>query len=873
MSLQPGATLAHYEVVALIGKGGMGEVYRARDTKLGRDVAIKVLPDEFAGSPDRLARFQREATVLASLNHPNIGAIYGLEESGSVRFLVLELVPGETLDERLSRPLPLAEALELAGQIADALSAAHDRGVIHRDLKPANIKITPEGQIKVLDFGLAKALVDEAADGKLSDSPTLSAHATRIGVILGTAAYMSPEQARGRPVDKRTDIFSFGAVLYEMLTGRQLFLGEDAADTMASVIRSDPDFRALPKELPPRVRELLARCLEKDPTKRRRDIGDIRAELEARHVPVSAETPARTVRPGVLAAGAVALALVGGFAGWHLKPDPPRPVQRFEIVLPDRGAFQGTARPVVALSPGGTHLVYVTTSDRIHLRALDQVDAVPIRGTEGGRGPFFSPDGQSIGFWANGYLKKVALTGGAPMNLCETEVPNGASWADDGTMVHDAQNAIWEVSENGGVPKKLTGGGDYREYYWGPRKLPGGRALLMSVNESLRNWDDAAIVLERLDTGERKTLVEGGSDARYVPTGHLVYAVSSTLFALPFDLRNLEVTGSPVPVVEGVMRTTGTTGVAQFSVSEDGTLAFVPGDARTEESLFWVDRTGQASPLTSRTAHYATPRVSPDGRRLAVTITGGEGPDVWIVDLERETFTQLTTDGASLFPDWSPDGEWIALSSNSDLLRMRSDFSGVTERLLEREGLQVHPRWRPDGRGIVFQDGVAQAADLWALDLEDDAEPHFFLQTPANEAQPDLSPDGRYIAYHSSVSGGTSQIFVQPSSGPGARVQISPDGGVSPRWSPAGDEIFYVNVERQALMAVAIQTDRELEPGVPRFLFGWPFGPGFSREYDVSSDGLRFVVVGTNESNEEPAERIQIVLNWHEELKRLVPGN
>ena len=684
MSLTPGTKLATYEILEPIGAGGMGEVYRARDEKLKRDVALKVLPEAFASDPQRMARFEREAQLLASLNHPNIGAVYGLEQDDSLRFLVLELIPGDTLAERLRRgPIPFAEALELAGQIADALAAAHDAGIIHRDLKPANIKITPDGQIKVLDFGLAKALADEPADGEHSDSPTLSAHATKVGVILGTAAYMSPEQARGKPVDKRTDIFSFGIVLYEMLTGRQLFKGEDAADTMASVIRSDPDFRALPAELPPRVREVLGRCLEKDAKKRRRDIGDIRAELEAPHEPVSAETQERRSGPWLLVAGAVILSLATGLAGWHLKPDAPRPLKRFEMVLPEGDAFSATGRHIVAMSPRGTHLAYVA-NNQLYLRALDQIEAVPIRGTEGGREPFFSLDAEWIGFFANGYLKKVAITGGTPVTLCEAENPYGASWTADGTIVFGQGSAgIWEVSANGGEPRVLVkGGGNWR--YHGPQKLPNGKALLFTFKEGIASWDEATIAVEQLDTGERKTLIRGGSDARYLPTGHLIYVVESTVFAVPFDLGRLEVTGGPVPVVEGAMRSSGgATGAAQFSVSEDGTLAFASGIEHLDRSLLWVERDGRTSRLTDRTGGFSSPRVSPNGKRLAVEVRDGTGSDLWLLDIEGDTFTQLTTDGASRYPNWSPDGEWLVFSSGSsaapDLFRMRSDFSSPPE--------------------------------------------------------------------------------------------------------------------------------------------------------------------------------------------------
>lgn len=868
MSLGAGQKIAHYEILEPIGKGGMGEVFRAKDTKLGRDVAIKVLPDEFADSDERLARFEREATVLASLNHPNIGGIHGLEDADGLRFLVLELVPGDTLGERLKgAPVPLHEALDLAGQIADALAAAHDGGVVHRDLKPANIKITPEGQIKVLDFGLAKALVDDPGDGELSNSPTLSAHATKMGVILGTAAYMSPEQARGRAVDKRTDIFSFGVVLYEMLTGRQLFRGEDPADTMASVIRSDPDLGGLPSQTPQRVRELLTRCLEKDPNKRRRDLSDVSAELEAPYETTSVPARKRQRRPWLPLAGALASGLLTGIVVWFAKSEPEGPIRRFEMVLPDGAVFNGTNRRMVAMSPRGTHLAYVA-NDTLYIRALDRVDAVPIQAAA--RLPFFSPDGDWLGFYADRHLKKVAVSGGAPVTLCAVEArPNEASWGADGTIVFAVVGrGILEVSANGGEPRVLVEA-DGQELHHGPQKLPGGDAVLSTLYDGLSRWDQSTIVIDNIDTGERKVLLRGGTDARYVPTGHIVYAVDTTIFTVGFDLENLEVTGDPASAVEGVVRQRDS-GAAQFSFSEDGTLAFAVGTGATEQSLLWVDRDGRATRVTEEVGEFSTPRLSPDGKRLAVGVSDDD-TDVWILDLERDTFTQLTNDGVSRHPGWSPDGKWLVVSSDADLSRFSSDFSGTPESMLEGEGVEAHPQWMPDGAGIVYQVGFGSGADLWLLDLEGETEPTELVRTPANDAQPDVSPDGRYLVYHSSVSGNTSQIFVQPLAGGGGRLQISTDGGSGPRWSPTGREIFYHDNVNQTILAVDVQTEPELTLGPPRVLFEWPIGPGFSRHWDVAPDGQRFVVLGRDESA-ETRPRIQFVLNWFTELERLVPA-
>ena len=570
------------------------------------------------------------------------------------------------------------------------------------------------------------------------------------------------------------------------------------------------------------------------------------------------------------------MSLATGIAGWHLKPDAPRPLKRFEMVLPEGDIFRGTNRHIVAMSPRGTHLVYVS-NNRLYLRTLDQIEPVPIRGTEASREPFFSLDGEWIGFYANGYLKKVAITGGTPVTLCEADNPFGASWSADGTIVFGQWGSgIWEVSANGGEPRVLVEGGKGLTYL-GPQKLPDGKTLLITVSEEIERWDESTIVVDRLDTGERKTLLRGGSDARYVPSGHLVYAVESTLLAVPFDVGKLEITGGPVPVVEGVLRgSTSGPGVAQFSFSQDGTLALVSGIALMDRSIVWIERDGRTSQLTDKTGGFSTPRLSPDGKRLAVTVAGGDGTDVWLLDIEHDTFTQLTTGGASQFPDWSPDGEWLVFSSGSaepDLFRMRADFSSPPELVLEREGTEAHMRWTPDGKSLVFQEDFGSAADIWVMNLEGDTEPRLFLQTPVNEAQPDLSPDGRFIVYHSSVSGDTSQIFVQPFTGPGGRRQISTAGGVNPRWSPTGREIFYLDRERQAIMAVEVRTEPELEAGAPQLLFEWPIGLGFSRHWDVAPDGQRFVVLGSPDTKDESRPRINFVLNWFEELERLVPTN
>ena len=607
----------------------MGEVYRARDTKLEREVAIKVLPAIFAEAPERLARFEREAKLLASLNHPNIAVIHGLEQSGSIKFLVLELVPGETLAERLRRgPIPVEEVVRLAIQIADALDAAHAKGVIHRDLKPANVIVTPDGQVKVLDFGLAKAFDEESVATDASNSPTLSAGQTRAGIILGTAGYMSPEQARGISVDKRSDIFSFGSLVFEMLTGRRAFDGELVSDALASVIKSDPDWKVLPPNLSPRLREILRRCLEKNPAKRRRDIGDVRVELAQIHVgdgPPEEVVAPPTPRWRLVAGPAVALA-IGVVLGVAVSrgPHPDRSILRFSIPLPDGVRFTSTGQRLVAVSPDGKRMAH-TGNNQLYLREMDATVSAPIRGTEttntsGARNPFFSPDGQWIGYWAEGKLQKISINGGAPVALCHVNRISGASWTDDDIVFAQGREGVWRVSANGGEPENIVPVDPDARMASGPQLLPGGKAVLFTY-ASTGSYDDAQIVVQPLPAGEQRILLEG-RDVRYTSTGHLVYAIGETLFAIPFDIESLEVAGGPVPVAEGVAGPFSGIGAAShFDVSGSGTLFYVPGQGGVSEELVWLDESGE-TPFASRDSDYRFPRVSPDGRRFAFQMRG-----------------------------------------------------------------------------------------------------------------------------------------------------------------------------------------------------------------------------------------------------------
>ena len=893
-----GTRLAHYEITAHLGSGGMGDVYQATDTKLGRSVAIKLLPAAFASDPDRLTRFRREAQALAALNHLNIAQIYGIEDSGGTSCIVMELVDGETLQARILRgPIAMTEALAIARQIAEALEAAHEKGVIHRDLKPGNIMLA-DGKVKVLDFGLAKAYDTQSASADLSLSPTLTnMAATSAGVILGTAAYMSPEQAKGRDVDRRTDIFAFGCVLYEMLTAKKAFDGEDVTDILGAVLRVEPDWNQLPDGLPPGVRRLLRLCLEKNPKNRRSDATDIRLDLDhllnepATAAPAALEIPKRPMwaRAVPVASALVIGGILSGVAVWALRPAAAAgAVTRFSVTLPEGQTFSNTGRRFVAVSPDGSAMVYVA-NQRLYLRQFSELEARPIPGTETWTNvvhPVFSPDGRSLAFWAasDRTLKKIAVSGGAAVTLCSADNVFGMSWGEGGIAFGQGAGGISTVSENGGKPELIVSVKD-NEAAHGPQVLPGGKAILYTLRSAAdSDWDKAKIFVQSLEPGSaRQLLVDGGREARFVSTGHIVYAYQGVLFAVPFDVNTLKVTGGPTPVVEGVRNSGVTTGASQFSVAGNGTLIFVPGPVSGGSSgalrtLAFRDRSGnEIERLKVPPRSYLFPRVSPDGTRVAVS-TDDDKPDVWIIDPTGASAPrQLTLGGNSRVPVWSADGLRVAFRSNREgddsIWWQKADGTGTAERLTKAETGTVHApnSWSPDGKYLAYT-VVRGGSDVavWILSLED-KKATLFAEQSRNSA---FSPDGQWLAYQSSEAG-QNQIFVQPFPATGAKYPVVPGG--HPFWSHDGGELFY-NPAAQQIGVVRINTR-------PTFSFGEPSvfstaglvsrnPSGFPRVWDVAPDRKRLIgvteVTESATSGEAATQQIEVVLNWFTDLRARV---
>jgi len=892
--LNAGTKLGWYEVVAQIGAGGMGVAYQAHDTKLGRDVALKVLPEAFANDPERLSRFQREAKVLASLNHPNIAQIYGLEQSGAVHFLIMELVPGETLAQKVKGgPLPVEDALKICAQIAEALEAAHEKSIIHRDLKPANVKVTPEGKVKVLDFGLAKAFAAEEASEDIGNSPTLSHAATMQGVIMGTAAYMSPEQARGKTsaIDKRTDIWAFGCVLYELLAGKQAFTGETVTDITAKVLTAEPDWKALPHSTPAQILQLLRCCLQKDKTLRMQAAGDARIEIQEALTAPGAEpsTPVPVApipvwrRASALGpAGLLIGGLVVGLAFWYFKPTPPRPVTRTVIDLPPGQQLAGLdSGPAVALSPDGTRLAYVARqggTQQLYFQAMDSLEARPIPGTEAAVSPFFSPEGQWVGFFAGGKLKKVSLSGGAALTLGDAAAPRGASWGTQGIIAFAPtfNRVLQQVSDSGGAPKPLTRIGKGEVSHRWPDFLSGGKAVLFAAAPTAITFANAQVAVRSVSTGEQRNLIPAGTHPRYAPSGHLVYARGGNLMAVPFDPRRLAVTGAAVPVLEGILQST-TTGAAQYGFSNTGSIVYIPGGLQgAQNRLVWVSRNGAEQPLTAPAHPYLNPRLSPDGRRVAVAIQEQES-QIWQYDLSRETLTRFTFEGSNNINSvWTPDGKRIAFNSNKDgpenIYWQLADGSGGLERLTTSEYTNSPNSWSPDGQLLAFFEvNPTTGYDLWVLRLGDrKVQP--FLRTSFNEGVPQFSPDGRWLAYISDESG-PYEIYVQPYPGPGGKWQVSTEGGREPVWNHNGRELFYRSGNK--MMAVDIATQPVFTAGKPRMLFEgqYQLAPATAPNYDVSPDGQRFLMIKASEqASSSSLTQIVVVQNWFEELKRRVPS-
>jgi eukaryotic-like serine/threonine-protein kinase len=870
MTLAAGTRLGPYEITSKLGEGGMGIVWKAKDSHLRRDVALKVLPEGFTSDPERLARFEREARLLAQLNHPNIAQIYGFEASGETHALVMELVDGPTLAERLAKgPLPFKESLSIALQIAQALEEAHEKGIVHRDLKPQNIKASPEGKVKVLDFGLAKALDPVSMAGSspldLALSPTLTFQSSREGVILGTAAYMSPEQARGAAVDKRTDIWAFGVVLWEMLVGRRLFDGPSVPDVLGAILRQEVDFAALPSGVPPSIRRLLRRCLERDPKNRLHDIADARLVIEdlgrqsadepadTKSAPTGKRPRAWRALPWALAALAAATAILVAWQPGNRTKNEALAPSVFGVLIPPPQFLARSQSPLLDLSADGRTLLFVAESDRpatIYRRTLDRLAIAAVEGSEGAEHPLLSPDGQWIAYFADGKLRKVPARGGAAVDLAEARAPRGATWLADGSLIFSPlfNTGLWRIAASGGEPKPVTtidpAKGE-RSHRW-PQALPDGRTLIFTVGlvSSPGEYDTATIEALRIDTGERRTILEGARMARYTSLGYLVFQRQERLLAVRFDASKLERRGEPFVIEEGVGGDSSS-GAGYFGLSAGGTLAFVPeASIATERALLLVDREGHETELQVPPAAFNRPRFSPSGDRIAFGIgsAAAADDDVFVYELAARKLRRLTLGRGRGAPLWSPDGRRIAYTlgrSGERGLAVRAADGSGSEARLRGDGLFYADAWLADGRMVVGD--YEGSLDIRLLDPASGATTPLAASPKLAEYAASLSPDGRYLAFDSTESG-TDEVFVETFPPGGGKWQVSSSGGICPVWSRDGSELYFVS--GSTLMVVAVERDAAFRTDTPRPLFSGRFhlcDPP-RRHYDVGPDG-RFVVV------------------------------